>query len=332
MCARQGFAKHSCCEAQDTGDRILVSIVTPAYNEADNLPPLYKRLCSVTESLNLDWEWVVVDDHSTDDTFKVLTNIAQADARVRGIRLSRNSGSHIAITCGLQHSRGDCGIIMAADMQDPPETLPLLLAEWNEGAQVVWAVRNSRDGERATTLLLARLYYYLMRRFVGIGDMPSTGADFLLVDRRVMDALSQFGESNVSLLALITWMGFRQAVVGYGKQARRHGRSGWTLEKKLKLALDSITSFSYFPIRLMSYIGFVVALFGFLYAGLVILNALSGNPTQGWSSLMVAVLLLGGVQMMMMGVLGEYLWRALDETRRRPRYLIESDTNYLDYQ
>lgn len=221
---------------------------------------------------------------------------------------------------------------MAADMQDPPETLPLLLAEWNEGAQVVWAVRNSRDGERATTLLLARLYYYLMRRFVGIGDMPSTGADFLLVDRRVMDALSQFGESNVSLLALITWMGFRQAVVGYGKQARRHGRSGWTLEKKLKLALDSITSFSYFPIRLMSYIGFVVALFGFLYAGLVILNALSGNPTQGWSSLMVAVLLLGGVQMMMMGVLGEYLWRALDETRRRPRYLIESDTNYLDYQ
>lgn len=305
----------------------LLSVITPAYNEAGNLPLLYERLLQVMATMGRGWEWIVVDDHSSDETFAIVADIASHDSRVHAIRFARNLGSHTAITCGLHHATGECAVIMAADLQDPPETVPALLAEWRAGAQVVWAVRARREGAKVSAVAFARLYYLLMRRFVGLNEMPATGADFFLIDRCVMEAFRQFNESNVSIMALITWMGFRQETIIYDKQARLHGRSGWTLEKKLKLVLDSITSFTYLPIRLMSYIGFVVALFGFLYAGVVITNTLAGNPAQGWSWLMVVVLVVGGIQMLMMGVLGEYLWRALDECRRRPRYLIEATTN-----
>jgi len=280
----------------------------------------------VLAGLNVAWEWIVVDDHSGDDTFGVIARIAQADDRVRGIRLARNSGSHTAITCGLQHAAGDCAVILAADLQDPPETLPALLDRWRAGAQVVWAVRARREGEAASTVGFARLYYLIMRRLVGIQEMPASGADFFLLDRRVLEAFGQFGESNVSIMALLTWMGFRQATITYDKQARLHGQSGWNLGKKLKLVVDSVTSFSYLPIRMMSIVGFIVAIIGFLYAGVVVVNALAGQPPQGWTSLMVVVLVVGGIQMLMMGVLGEYLWRALDEARRRPRYIVECET------
>jgi dolichol-phosphate mannosyltransferase len=278
----------------------------------------------VLDSIEVDWEWIIVDDHSADGTFAVVADMAAGDPRVRGIRFARNYGSHTALTCGLHHARGECAVVMAADLQDPPETLPNLLAKWHEDVQVVWAVRARREGEKATTVGFGRLYYFMMRRVVGINDIPSTGADFFLIDRRVIDAFCQFSESHVSILALITWMGFRQEAITYDKQARLHGSSGWNLKKKLKLVIDSLTSFTYFPIRLMSYSGFIVALIGFFYAGVVILNALTGKPAPGWSSLMVVVLVLGGIQMAMMGVLGEYLWRTLDESRRRPRYLIET--------
>jgi len=306
-----------------------LSLVTPAYNESDNLPLLYERVSTVLTQLDVDWEWIVVDDHSTDDTFKTIADISRRDAHVRAIRFARNFGSHKAILCGLDHAQGDCAVVLAADLQDPPETVPTLLAKWHDGAQVVWAARQGRKGETAATVGFARLYYLMMRRVVGLKEIPSMGADFFLIDRTVIDALRQFNESNASILALITWMGFRQTTITYEKQARQHGRSGWTLEKKLKLVLDSITSFTYLPIRLISYAGFVVALLGFLYAGLVIINALAGHPVQGWASLMVVLLVIGGIQMLMMGVLGEYLWRALDEARQRPRYLIEATTESI---
>ncbi len=195
---------------------------------------------------------------------------------------------------------------------------------------MVWAVRNRREGEKATRVGFSRLYYFIMRRIVGMRDMPATGADFLLIDRRVLDAFREFGESNVSVLALVTWMGFRQTTLGYDKQARVHGASGWSLEKKLKLVVDSVTSFTYLPIRVMSYVGVVLALLGFAYAGLVAIRAVLGYGVQGWASLMVVVLVIGGAQMIMMGILGEYLWRALDESRRRPRFIIEAVTPDAD--
>ncbi len=306
--------------------KTLLSIVTPAFNEAENLPVLYERICRVMASLNVDWEWVVVDDHSQDATFEIIAGLARKDARVRGSRFARNFGAHTALTCGLHQARGDCVAALAADLQDPPELLPQLLDQWRDGAQVVWAARNRREGEGAVKIGFSRLYYWLMRRMVGMKEMSATGADLFLLDRRVVAAFRQFSETNVSILTLILWMGFRQTTILYDKKARLHGQSGWSLKKKLKLLVDSIASFSYVPIRFMSYVGFVVALSGFTYAAFVIIRALHGSPVQGWSSLMVVVLVVGGIQMVMMGVLGEYLWRALDESRRRPKYLVETST------
>lgn len=303
-----------------------ISVVTAAYNEAANLPVLYQRLLRIFDDIETSWEWIVVDDHSKDATFGVVREIAANDSRVRCIRLARNSGSHLALTCGLTLSRGQCAVLLAADLQDPPETMPALLEKWRSGAQVVWAVRALREGERASKLLFARSYYWIMRRIVGLPEMPPTGADFFLMDRRVIDAFCQFQESNISMLGLITWMGFRQDRIDYVKHARLHGASGWNLRKKLKLVVDSVTSFTYLPIRIMSYSGFCLALLGFLYAAATVYRSFSGIPVQGWASLMVVVLVVGGFQILLMGVLGEYIWRALDESRHRPRFLIEDTT------
>jgi dolichol-phosphate mannosyltransferase len=309
----------------DTTDRFF-SVVTPAYIEAENLPRLYLRLKTVMDALNVNWEWVIVDDHSPDGTFDVIQELSNRDSRVRGIRLARNTGAHMALTCGLRAARGDCAVALAADCQDPPEVIPALLEHWQAGAKVVWAAREKREGETAVTVALARVYYWLMRKIAGFKDMSKTGADFFLLDRRVLDAFLDFKETNVSILALITWMGFHQTTLTYTKEARSYGESGWTFRKKFKLLIDSITAFSYHPIRFMSYAGFVVALSGFGYAIVVLINAISGDPPQGWTTLTIIVLTLGGMQMLMMGVLGEYLWRTLDEARRRPQYIIEATT------
>ena len=303
-----------------------VSIVTPAYNEEANLPELYDRLQSVMGDLGLDWEWVIVDDHSTDRSFSFVQELSSKDPRVRGIRLARNHGAHLALTCALHSARGDCAIGIAADLQDPPEIIPTLIEEWNKGVNVVWAARGERVGENSGRLLMSRAYYWTMRSVVGMKAMSSMGADFFLVDRLVLNAFQKYTENNVSILALITWMGFRQTTIRYTKQARLHGRSGWTLNKKLKLLVDSVTGFSYVPIRFMSYAGVVLAVLGFLYALFLVYNALTGNPPQGWTTLLVVVLLIGGMLMIMMGILGEYLWRALDEARNRPLYIIEEIT------
>jgi len=211
-------------------------------------------------------------------------------------------------------------------MQDPPDLIPQLFNRWKEGVHVVWAARASRQGEKRSTLLFSRWYYRIMRDVVGLKQMPVDGADFFLVDRKVVKAINQFQEKNVSLFALIAWLGFNQETVTYDKQARQHGRSGWSLEKKLNLAVDSLTSFSYKPIRFMTYIGFFLAFLSFIYLLVVLINFLTGVAPQGWTSQMAAILLIGGLQMMMIGVLGEYIWRSLDESRRRPLYIIEAQT------
>ncbi|MDS4068162.1 MAG: glycosyltransferase family 2 protein [Candidatus Competibacter sp.] len=315
-------------EAPTATPRRFISIVTPAFNEVNNLPLLYERLKAVLVEIPCDWEWVIVDDHSADATFAVINRLAAGDNRIRGLRLARNSGAHIALTCALHAARGECAIALASDLQDPPETIPRLLEEWQAGHHVVWAARSQRLGESAQRLRMSRIYYWLMRHVVGLKEIPPMGADFFLLDREVLAAFRQFREGNVSILALITWMGFRQTFISYTKQARASGESGWTLKKKLKLLVDSVTGFSYVPIRFMSYLGIGIAFLGFIYAIVVIFNALFGSPTQGWSALMVVLLVIGGVQMMMLGILGEYLWRALDETRRRPLYLVEDTTDF----
>jgi len=308
-------------------NRKSLSVVTPAYNEEQNLPILYRRLCCALDPLDVEWEWIVIDDHSRDATFGVLSTISANDRRVRGVRFSRNFGSHAALSCALSLAAGGAAVIIAADLQDPPEVIPTLVGHWNQGAQVIWAAREKREGEKLATVGLARIYYAIMRNVVGISEIAETGADFCLMDRRVIDAFLRFGERNVSLFALIAWMGFRQETIGYTKEARLHGNSGWTVAKKVKLAIDSIAAFSFLPVRIMSWLGMLTAFAGFGYAAFIIYNAVSGHPAEGWSSLMVAVMIIGGLQMLMLGILGEYLWRALDEARRRPRYTIEATTS-----
>jgi len=302
----------------------FISIITPAFNEAENLHEFYGRLCRVLDKMNTHWEWIVVDDHSTDNTFGVIKRIVEQDDRVSGLRLSRNSGAHIAIRCGLNNAGGGCAVVMAADLQDPPEALPDLLEKWQEGAQVVWAARDRIEGVRKRDLAFGRLFWLLISHLTGMKELPATGADFFLVDRRVLNYLDQFHETNFNLVMLISWMGFKQTTVRYTKQARKSGRSGWSFEKKLKIALDSIISFSYLPIRLMSYLGIIAGLLGFVYAVVVFINFLMGFTIQGWTSLMIVILIFGGIQMLMMGILGEYLWRTMSEAHGRPPYLVEA--------
>jgi glycosyltransferase involved in cell wall biosynthesis len=302
----------------------MISIVTPAFRESGNLPRLYERLTRVLVSR--EWEWIIVDDHSPDDTFEIITELARSDRRVRGVRLARNFGSHPAIMCGIEKARGQAVAVLAADLEDPPEILPALIGQWEKGWQVVWGVRSRTRGASLPARASSRIYHSLMRRLAGVGHMPETGADCFLADRVVTDALLRFGERHNNLFVLLAWMGFRQTSVNYEKAERASGRSGWTMNKKIDLLLDSVSAFSYKPIRWMSVAGGLTALAGFVWAGVVMVNAIMGRPPAGFSSLMVAVLLLSGIQMLMMGVLGEYLWRALDEARRRPRYLIEEST------
>jgi polyisoprenyl-phosphate glycosyltransferase len=300
-----------------------LSVVTPAFNEALNLGALYDRLRAEMHAAGVDWEWVIVDDHSRDDTFQVIDNIAQLDARVRGIRLSRNFGSHAAITCGLHHARGDAAVMMAADLQDPPATIPVMLDLWRAGAQVVWAVRREQPG-KARHAWFALFYYWIMRHVVGMKQMPAKGADFFLIDRVVIDAFTRFSERHVSVLGLIMWLGFRQEYIEYDKVQRAAGTSGWTLSKNVKLVVDSITSFSEFPIRLCSYAGLALAVIAVVLGtiGVVLL------PALGAALLIVIAFMLGltGVQLLALGMVGEYVWRGLDEARRRPAWLVERDT------
>ena len=297
-----------------------LSVITPAFNEAANLGALYERLAAVMARLGVDWEWLVIDDHSRDATFTVVSGLAARDARVRGIRFARNTGSHAAISCGLQHARGDAVVMVAADLQDPPETIEAMLARWRDGARVVWAVRRQRPGER-THAGFAAIYYWIMRRVVGLTEMPARGADFFLADRVVIEAFRTFPERHVSVFALLTWIGFRQDYLEYDKQPRAAGTSGWTLAKKIKLVVDSVTAFSDAPIRWSLYGGLalIASAVPVLLAGIFLL------PSLGAGLLLLVALLLGlsGVQLVAVGLVGQYVWRAFDEARRRPAWVIE---------
>jgi polyisoprenyl-phosphate glycosyltransferase len=311
------------------GQARTLSVVVAAYNEEGNLPVLYQRICGLDwKALGVEPELLFVDDHSTDRTPAILASFAATDPRVRVLRFSKNFGSHKAFTAGLEHCSGNAAVILAADLQDPPETIPQLIEKWREGARVVWAVRDDRMGESIATKAFSRIYYYLMRRFAEV-QPPKKGADFLLVDRSVIDQLRAAPEKHTSLLSLIQWMGFDQSQITYTKAARHSGRSKWTLRKKLKLAVDSFVSFSYAPVRLASACGLLFAFTGFLYAIIIAIRAIAmGSAVQGWSSLMCVLLIVSGVQLTMLGILGEYLWRTFDETRGRPRYIVEKRINF----
>jgi dolichol-phosphate mannosyltransferase len=297
-----------------------LSILTPAFNEAENLPALHTRLVAAMSALGVAWEWLVVDDHSRDPTFDVVRALATRDPRVRGIRFARNAGSHAAIACGLHHVDGDAVVMMAAHLQDPPETIGQMLERWRDGAKVVWAVRREQPGGTSHAGLAA-VYYWVMRRVVGLSEMPARGADFFLADRVVVDAFRRFPERNVSVFALLTWIGFRQDQVEYEKQPRAAGRSGWTLARKIKLVVDSVTAFSDLPIRLSLYAGLLL-LAASAVLGVAALSVRGGRIVP--IGLLAAMTGLAGLQLTALGWVGQYVWRAFDEARRRPAYVVEA--------
>jgi dolichol-phosphate mannosyltransferase len=291
-------------------------------NEEENVGPLYDALRSVTDGLaDLDWEFLFVDDGSTDGTLARLLALRRGDPRIRVLQLSRNFGSYAAIKAGFDHARGDACITISADLQDPPELFRSLTAKWAESYHVVWGVRERRD-DPWTKKWAARLFYWLVRR-LALGDLPEHGMDCGLFDRKVVDAFRQVRDQNSITFMTIYWMGFRQARVPYRRQARRFGRSKWPVGRRVKAALDVITAFSYLPVRLASYVGLLVSAAALVGGVIVLFNRLVlGVGGLGWPSLMVTLLFLGGVQMLMLGIIGEYLWRINSEVRTRPQYIV----------
>jgi dolichol-phosphate mannosyltransferase len=297
-----------------------LTIVVPVFHNEMNLPdliPALERACA-----GIDVEFVLVDDGSRDGSWAWIEGWAAREPRATGIKLSRNFGSFTACTAGLAYARGRAAVLISADLQDPPELIPEMVSRWRAGHEVVLAVRNRRI-EPWHQRLLAGAYYRLMRRWA-LRDMPIGGFDFCLIDRRVVDTVIQIEERNTSLMGLVLWTGFRRSEVPYTRRAREKGRSMWTVTKKLKYFADSLVAFSYAPIRLMQAAGAVIALLGFAWAFLIIVLRIRGDiAIEGWSALMMVVLVLGGLQLLTLGVLGEYLWRTLDEAKGRPLYLID---------
>lgn len=303
----------------------MLSLVIPVFNENEGIEELVARLRQLLESLPEPAEVIFVDDHSSDDSPAYLRNACRNDARFHYLRLARNSGSHIAILAGLKRAQGDCAVFLAADLQDPPELVPQMLALWREGAHVVWAVRAQRDGISRRERMFSQLFYGLLNRFSEV-TLPPRGADFALLDRRVIDALIHSVGPDPSIGADIATLGFRQTEIPYTKAARRFGSSKWTMGKKLKAFADAFVGHSFAPIRFMSYAGMLSAVLGFGLALLIIvMRLMNETPVAGWASLMVVVLVMGGLQMTMLGVLGEYLYRTLREARGRPLYIIEDE-------
>lgn len=304
--------------------RPLLAIVVPVFNERENLSRFYDEVTSVMRGLGeYDWEFVFIDDGSRDGSFEVLQLLHARDERVMALRFPRNFGSHVAIAAGIDYCRGDAAVIMAADLQDPPSLIREFVARWREGFDVVWGARTGRDDGVVRSWAMAR-FYSLVRRFA-IPTYPQGGTgSFCLVAKPVIDAFRQCTERNRLTFGLIAWAGFRETQVPYHRPRRLVGASSWTIGKMVKSAIDTFVSFSFLPIRVISYFGLIVSFLSFAFGFYILINKLFfGTRVEGWSSVMLAVLLLGGVQLVMIGVLGEYLWRILDEARGRPLYIIE---------
>jgi len=311
-----------------------ISIVAPVYNEEEVLHELYRRVHAVMEGTGETWEMVLVDDGSRDRSAEVIAELHALDERVRGLSFSRNFGFQIAGTAGLDHALGDAVILTDADLQDPPEVYPAMLAKWREGYDVVYGVRTSREGETWFKLTTAKIFYRLIYSITSI-DIPLDTGDFRLMDRRVVNAIGRMHERNRFLRGMVPWVGYRQTGVEYERESRYAGESKYSsVRKMLPFAVDAITSFSYFPLRMATYSGFALAGISGLLILIVILLRLFGphEPLLGQASTLIAVLFLGGIQLIFLGILGEYLGRIYDEVKARPLYLVDKSWGLANEQ
>ena len=307
-----------------TANHPTVSLIIPCHNESDNLPALYERVHTVMENIGKSWELVCVNDGSKDDTLDQLLNLRQKDPRIVVIDLSRNFGKEAALTAGLDHACGDCAIPLDADLQDPPELIPELLAKWEEGYDVVNAIRLSRDGESWLKRASAHAFYRVINRMSDV-DIPADTGDFRLLSRPVLEAIKTLPERRRFMKGLFAWVGFRTAGVHYHREPRYAGKTTWSYLRLWNFAIEGITSFSQVPLQLAAHLGLFVSALAFLYAVYLIIGTIVyGNPVKGYPSMMVTLLFLGGVQLIALGVIGEYLGRIYEETKGRPVYLVRS--------
>lgn len=305
-----------------------LSIVVPVYFNEANLPDLFQALQQLDSSVDLELEFVFVDDGSKDRSWQLLHDFVSTEPRALAVKLSRNFGANAATFAGFVHASGDVAVNIAADLQDPPEMIPEMVQLWKRGFDVVLAVRRNRDEPRWIRLT-ADIYYRIIRRWV-VPDMPIGGFSFSLIDRKVLDVVTKSVEKNSALNSLIVWTGFRQTSIPYRRRARQKGRNTWTALRRFKYFVDSLVAFSFLPIRIVQLVGFFTAAAGFVYAFVILFHRLTfGRPVPGWSALMIVVLALGGLQLLVLSVIGEYQWRTLDEIKPRPPFIVDSVAGQL---
>jgi len=301
---------------------VTFSIVVPAYNELENIPELYRRIRATLDSVGETWELLLVDDGSTDGSTEVIRELAAQDKRVRPVIFARNFGHQVAITAGWDYARGDAVVIIDADLQDPPEVIPELIARWRKGYEVVYAVRARREGESWFKKVTASLFYRLIYRITDV-KIPLDTGDFRLLDRKVVEVLKTMRERHRFPRGMAAWVGFRQIGVEYARALRFSGVTKYPFKKMFRLAINAITGFSYFPLQLATYFGFVSAGISIIAIPVVIVTRLTGSQAfLGQASTLIAVLFLGGVQLISLGVLGEYIGRLYDEAKGRPLYVV----------
>jgi dolichol-phosphate mannosyltransferase len=308
-----------------TADRkYLVSVTAPVLNEEETLPVFYQR---VRETLaETEFELVLIDDGSTDRTPELLDELAAADPRVKVVHLSRNFGYQAAVAAGIDHCRGDAVITIDADLQDPPELMGELIEEWRRGADVVYAVRRERTGESRLKLVTARWFSAIFSRLADL-EIPGNVGDYRLLSRRAVDALRRMPERKRFMRGMAVWVGFRQSAVPYDRDPRFAGDTRYRWRTLLRIAFDGITSFSHTPLQIATALGFVISFLAFLGIPYVIVNRLLGFYVEGVSTLLFAILLLGGIQLITLGIIGEYISRIYDEVKQRPLYIVEEARN-----
>jgi glycosyltransferase involved in cell wall biosynthesis len=302
----------------------LLSVVAPVYNEEDTIDEFYARVCAALEGLQ--FELVLVDDGSSDGSPAALERLSSTDPRVRVVFLSRNFGHQTALTAGLDHARGDAVVMLDADLQDPPELVPRMLDHWRRGCDVVYAVREQREGESRFKLATARWFYTLFDKLAQVSLQHNSG-DFRLLDRRALDALLSMRERNRFLRGMTVWVGYTQAAVPYKRDPRYAGETKYTMSKMLRFSLDAISSFSHRPLQLATLLGFLISTLAFVAIPVVVVLRIVGSYLPGFGAVTIAVLLLGGIQLIALGIIGEYVGRIYDEVKGRPLYLVRSRVN-----
>lgn len=307
---------------------IEMSLIIPMYNESQNIEHLYKRVVSVLQKMKISFEIICINDGSSDDTLQKLLALSKKDRRIKVLDLSRNFGKEIAMTAGIDYASGNTVIPIDADLQDPPELIPALYKKWKQGYEVVYAKRSVRRGETFFKKATARLFYMLIKKLTQF-DIPENTGDFRLMDRKVVTALNELRETHRFMKGLFSWVGFRQTEIVYDRDPRFAGVTKWNYFKLINLAIEGVTSFSHIPLRIAMYLGFVISFSSFAYAILVIIKRiLYGDPVQGYASMMVVILFLGGIQLVAIGIIGEYVGRTYNESKRRPLYFIREQSGF----